>query len=122
MKKIVEVLIVIIAVIAVVSGVYFLWPKGYSPENINQDASAAKEEKVSIKGFLFNPQVLIIDRGTKITWTNEDVVPHTATSQGVFDSGSLSQGESFSFVFNEAGAFEYMCVFHPNMKGEIIVE
>lgn len=80
------------------------------------------EEHVTIKNFSFNPQTLTVPKGTKVTWTNEDSVTHTVTSQGNFASNSLSPGDTFSFVFNDAGTFNYNCSIHPTMKGVIIVK
>ena len=61
--------------------------------------------------------------GTTVTVTNEDDVSHTWTSEDdVFDSGSLSQGESFQYTFEEAGEYTYVCSIHPGMSGSITVE
>jgi plastocyanin len=50
-------------------------------------------------------------------------VPHTATSDDeVFDSGTLNEGDEFSFTFDEAGTFSYFCQVHPTMQGTIVVE
>ena len=76
---------------------------------------------VSIKDFKFNPAAITITKGTKVTWVNEDSAPHTATSEGSFDSGTLSKDQSFSDIFAEAGTFDYKCSIHPSMKGKVIV-
>jgi plastocyanin len=63
--------------------------------------------------------------GTVVTWTNSDVVAHTATAtnpQGAFNSGNLNTGQSYSFTFDTAGTYDYFCSYHPFMKGTIIVE
>lgn len=61
--------------------------------------------------------------GSTVTVTNEDGVSHTWTSEDdVFDSGSLSQGESFSYTFEEAGEYAFVCSIHPGMSGSITVE
>ena len=76
---------------------------------------------VSIKDFAFNPATITITKGTKVTWVNEDSAPHTATSEGSFDSVTLSKGQSFSYIFAETGTFNYKCSIHPSMKGKVIV-
>lgn len=77
---------------------------------------------VRIANFSFGPNELEIKVGTTVTWTNEDSVAHTATSDdGSFDSGSLRQGSSYSFTFSEPGTFSYICTFHPSMTGTITV-
>lgn len=75
---------------------------------------------VKIKNFAFVPASITIPRGTTVTWTQEDSVPHTVTGTG-FDSGSLSQGETFSYTFNERGTFNYACSIHSGMSGTITV-
>ncbi len=61
--------------------------------------------------------------GTTVVVTNEDDVSHTWTSEDdVFDSGSLSQGESFQFTFEDAGEYAFVCTIHPGMSGSITVE
>lgn len=85
--------------------------------------TSSMEYEVLIEDFKFKPETLQISVGDTVTWVNMDTAPHTATSNDEgFDSGSLSEGESFSFTFEEAGNYDYICTFHPNMKGEIIVE
>jgi glucose/arabinose dehydrogenase/plastocyanin len=91
------------------------------PGTAGGDASAG-EQTVLIKNFSFNPSTLTIQAGTKVTWKNGDSVVHTATSQGNFDSGNLSKGEEFTFIFDSAGTFNYICTPHPFMKGKIIVQ
>ena len=72
--------------------------------------------------FQFDPPMLTVPVGTTVTWTNLDQAPHTATAtDGAFDSGNLNRGQSFSFTFVEAGSFAYVCRYHPNMKGTIVV-
>lgn len=80
-------------------------------------------QAVSIKNFAFSPQSLTVSKGTTVTWTNNDSVGHTATStSGVFDSGLLSLGKSFSYTFSNTGTYSYKCTPHPYMTGSIIVQ
>ncbi len=77
---------------------------------------------VSISGFSFQPQTINVTAGTTVTWTNLDSVTHTVTSDtGLFDSGSLSTGQTFSRTFNTAGSYDYHCSIHPSMTGSVIV-
>jgi len=39
----------------------------------------------------------------------------------VWDSGLLDPGESFSFTFTTPGTFDYYCIPHPFMQGQIVV-
>jgi len=57
--------------------------------------------------------------GDTIEWVNRDAVQHTATSNVVpaggtaFDSGLMGNGETFRFVPDVAGTWEYLCEVHP---------
>lgn len=82
----------------------------------------AQEVKIDIKAFMYGPRELTIATGTKVTWVNDDQIPHTVVETNkVFRSGALDTNDSFSYVFNTPGAFEYFCTLHPQMIGKIIV-
>lgn len=40
----------------------------------------------------------------------------------VFDSDAVIPHQSYSLTFNDPGEFEYYCIYHPTMVGEVIVE
>ncbi len=85
--------------------------------------AAPKNASVSIQNFAFSTPTVRIKKGARVTWTNLDSTPHTATSDaGSFSSATLAQGASYSFTFNTVGSFPYHCQPHPSMKGTIIVE
>ncbi|MEW6142650.1 MAG: cupredoxin family copper-binding protein [Chloroflexota bacterium] len=78
---------------------------------------------VAISGFAFIPPSVEIPTGTRVTWTNNDSVVHTVTSNDkTFDSGNMSKNAAFSFVFTSPGTYEYYCIPHPYMKGRVIVK
>jgi len=77
--------------------------------------------KVSMRNMQFYPQSLKVKKGTVVEWTNDDLVPHTATSAS-FDSGTLGAGKSWRHTFTKAGEFSYTCTFHPLMKGVVTVK
>jgi plastocyanin len=78
---------------------------------------------VNIANFAFDPPTLTIKEGTTVTWTNTDSTIHTVTSDtGLFDSGDMAQGATFSFTFTTAGTYVYHCLpHHAKMEGTIIV-
>ncbi len=78
---------------------------------------------VSIQNYSFNPSPLTVKTGTKVTWTNNDSVPHTVTSDsaGVFNSAPIPPGQSFSYTFTAPGTVSYHCAIHPMMKGSVTV-
>lgn len=77
---------------------------------------------VDIQNFAFSPATITVPVGTTITWTNRDSADHTVTSRsGVFNSGTLSPNDTFSFTFNTPGTFDYFCRIHPSMTATVIV-
>jgi nitrite reductase (NO-forming) len=79
----------------------------------------------------FSPNEVTIEVGMTVTWTNGDAILHTVTSgvsannvgtpDGLFDSGFLNTGETWSYTFTEVGEFPYFCTPHPWMNGKVIV-
>ncbi|MBI4187186.1 MAG: cupredoxin family copper-binding protein [Chloroflexi bacterium] len=79
--------------------------------------------EVEISGFAFVPATITVAVGSTVTWTNQDSVPHTVTSDaGIFDSVRLGRDGSFSYSFAERGTFSYHCAVHPYMKAKVVVE
>jgi plastocyanin len=80
----------------------------------------AEEATVEILQFKFAPADIEVAVGATVTFTNLDLVPHTATGDG-FDTGTLKKGESKEITFSETGDFPYLCTFHRHMKGRVRV-
>lgn len=79
--------------------------------------------KVEIKGFTFQPQEVVAKPGDIIEFTNSDYAPHTATAtDSSFDTKQLGKDAVGRVVAGKPGAHGYICSFHPNMKGKIVVE
>jgi plastocyanin len=77
------------------------------------------EAEVEMEDFEFNPPILVIRPGTTVKFANKDDVQHTATSDtGVFDSGYLSKGEEYSYIFTEPGTYPYYCIPHGGPGGQ----
>jgi plastocyanin len=76
---------------------------------------------VDIINFRFVPANVTVTRGTIVTWTNDDTVPHTVKSvTNVFDPGNIDRGKTYNYTFNQAGSFEYNCSIHATMPHGII--
>jgi plastocyanin len=84
--------------------------------------AAAATHTVTIEGMQFVPATLTVKRGDRVVWRNRDVVPHTATAAGAFDSGSIGAGKSGSLVLRTPGRHAYVCSFHPGMKALVVVQ
>ncbi len=72
------------------------------------------------------PSKISIKSGDSVTWLNEDAAFHSVTSgyygnqSGLFDSEYLDPEESFTFIFENPGVYDYFCTLHPWMKGQVI--
>ena len=79
-------------------------------------------------GF-YLPLNLEIPRGTSVTWTNDDSVPHNIQSLDEsgnvidwFNSPPMNTGDKFEFTFEEDGVYNYYCSFHPWRVGTVTVK
>jgi plastocyanin len=78
----------------------------------------------------YQPNPIYLKEGQTVVWTNNDYNLHTVTqgplSVGIdtalrFDSGILSRGQSFSYIFSKEGTYNYYCTIHPWMVGQVVV-
>ena len=79
---------------------------------------------ISIMNFAFNPNTLNIIKGDTVVWTNNDSVPHQVKGDtlSALSAPVMSNGQTYSFTFNEAGTFTYHCAIHPSMTASITVK
>ena len=76
----------------------------------------------TIKGSVFSESEISVKKGTKVIWENLDGWGHTVTStDGIFDSKTISGNMTFERVFGEPGTFGFLCVIHPSMTGQVTV-
>jgi len=96
--------------------------RGARPSTTTPSAPTSVK-RVKIVNFAFKPATTTIAKGTRVRWTNAGNTTHTSTSiKGVWDSGSLAPGDTFSRVFRRVGTFKYHCTIHPTlMHGKIVV-
>ena len=98
-----------------------------TPTAAPSPTATASPVAVAISNFAFVPQNLTINQGQSVTWTNNDGGPHTTTSgtsptaNGLWNSGNLATGQSFTFAFNTLGMYPYFCTRHTNMTGSVNV-
>ncbi len=84
------------------------------------------------------PKKATVSVGDTMTWKNEDTDAHTVTSglgagiqsvqtnekgkpDGLFDSGIVKPGQSWSHTFYNPGTYNYFCTIHPWMEAVIVV-
>ena len=78
--------------------------------------------QVTMSASAFQPVTLTITPGTTVLWINTSSMAHTVTSSTNLFDEHLDPDEEFSYTFNTAGSFEYVCTLHPGMNGTIVVE
>lgn len=86
-------------------------------------AEPTRTHAVVMEDMKFTPAELRIAAGDRVVFQNKDLVPHTATAQDkAFDSGPVEPGASWTLQpGSEARTINYACLYHPMMKGTIIV-
>lgn len=89
----------------------------------SETAAAPPGRTIVIENLQFNPQVLTVKAGERITWVNKDLFPHTATADAkAFDSKAIAPNGVWTWVARKPGTYTYVCTFHPTMKGTVTVQ
>ena len=109
--------------LALVTGSVAFWTQAVFSADANvSGANSSFEDSVS------GSDITTINVGDTVTWTFDDAVPHTVTSDtGVFSSGAQQIGGSYAFTFNDPGTYPYYCQVHGapgglGMAGTVIVQ
>ena len=87
-----------------------------------QNKPAGDNVTVRINGMQFQPARLTVKPGTTVTWIQDSRMPHAVSGDADGPrSPTLYSGQKFSHTFDAAGSYNYVCDFHPSMKGSVIV-
>jgi plastocyanin len=78
--------------------------------------------RVEAKDIGFKPPRLTAHVGDTVTWRNGDFVAHTATSKEAGFEVELAPGKEGTATVSKPGTFTYICRYHPNMRGTLVVE
>ncbi|WP_414470339.1 copper resistance protein CopC [Methanobacterium sp. ACI-7] len=78
---------------------------------------------INIEGSRFNPQNVIISRGTRVLWINKDNTPQSVNTNPITthiyypiqNSNPLGQGATYTLIFPQIGAYPY----HNAMNSDI---
>jgi plastocyanin/methionine-rich copper-binding protein CopC len=88
------------------------------------------EVTIRMSEIMFAPKNIVISKGTKVTWVNDEAVEHYVNTDShpahtyypQQNSRSLAQGQTYSATFNAPGAYPYHCSAHADtMVGNIVV-
>lgn len=93
------------------------------PVAMTGNPAAADGPTITISGMAFGDP-LTVSPGATITIVNGDTVEHSVTSEpkGKFDTHvDGSQQKTFTAP-TEPGEYPFICVYHPSMKGTLIVK
>ena len=124
-----RVIIISFAVIAVLALAIFglTSPQPQRVEEVHIIMADGSSEKNPEQEY-FRPKeiVVVIGVNNTVVWTNMDFSEknaHDVTSDdGLFYSGFLDPGESWSYTFEDPGEYAYNCGLHPEwMVGKVIV-
>lgn len=74
------------------------------------------------------PASVSIKKGDTVAWSNDDTAAHTVTAgsaesgpSGAFDSSLLIAGGVYEHTFDSTGSYDYYCMVHPWMVGNVKV-
>ena len=77
---------------------------------------------VHIKNFKYNPSVITIHAGQRVTFINDDDEAHTVSADDhSFDSAGMDTKDTWQHTFSKPGKYPYFCELHPYMKATVIV-
>jgi plastocyanin len=92
---------------------------------VNPSVVRADDAIITIDNFTFKPAQITVAPGTKVTWVNNDDIPHLivdAANPPAMKSPPLDTDDRFSFTYAKAGTYPYFCGMHPHMQGTVIVQ
>ena len=80
------------------------------------------------KGLMFNPHVMVVEKGTTVEFLNSDTVQHnvfwpsiSGNKKLTHNLGTWPKGEKKAFKFDDPGVVPLLCNVHPEMSGYIVV-
>jgi|GEM_PF-4142178 len=85
-------------------------------------AGFAETHNVSIGDHFFTPQTVTIVAGDRVRWTNNGSVDHQVYGTGgLWDSGVLNPGDTYTRTFSTEGTFTYYDLLHTQATGTVQV-
>jgi plastocyanin len=88
-------------------------------QELSKGSATMKQE-----GKQFVPNVLVVQKGTNVSFPNLDAIFHnvfSVTPDHSFDLGSYQKGESKSVTMAKSGVVSVYCNMHPQMVGHVLV-
>lgn len=96
---------------------------GASPSPGSATSAPAARTALTIKDFTYAAPSSVAP-GTKVTVKNQDSEGHTVTSaQGAFNVTATARGGTATFTApTKPGSYPFVCTFHGNMIGTLVVK
>ena len=77
--------------------------------------------QITMENPVISPAEASAKVGDTIEWINKDIFAHTATARNGDWDVTIPPKKTVTLVLKKAGAVEYYCRFHPNMKATLTV-
>jgi len=77
--------------------------------------------QITMDNLVVSPTEVSAKVGDTLELINKDVVAHTATARNGDFEVAMPPKKTVTYVLKKAGAIEYYCRFHPNMKAVLNV-
>lgn len=87
----------------------------------DQAEAAPKTHTIIMDKMKFGPVPANLHVGDTIIWVNNDMFRHTATASDKSFNIDLAAHAKGKTVMKKAGTFPFTCIFHPGMKGQLVV-
>ena len=89
----------------------------------NSAAPAPGGPTITISGMAFGDPITV-SPGATITIVNDDTAEHSVTSdpKGPFDTHIDGNAQKTFTAPTQPGEYPFVCVYHPSMKGTLIVK
>lgn len=81
---------------------------------------SAEDRWITMYDNSYRPSSVRILPGEKVTFVNDDDVPHDAVGNG-WSVGMLGYYDSEAETFARAGTYRFSCSIHPEMRGTVYV-
>ena len=77
--------------------------------------------QITMENLVISPAEAAAKVGDTIEWINKDILAHTATARNGDWDVTIPPKKTVTLVLKKAGAVEYYCRFHPNMKATLTI-
>ena len=95
-------------------------PAALSIKKTHAEKAQAVTHNVEIQDFSFIPEIIEARIGDRISWTNRDIAPHTATADNEsWDTGTLEKDQQATITVYKDMVLTYFCRHHPSMTANI---